>query len=683
MRKRIFLLYIVLFLFIIVSSMTAQAQPEPLVYQFFVRDQEGDLVGGKEVEVEMILMEGSLREGEIVYRERQTVTTSAEGLVEVKIGDGASEQNFSDITWDISKSYFVRARINNLLNTRYTFQHTSELVLVTPRVFTGTLADLSDRQIDTSDMGIEVLSIRDNKIYLTNGGVIELPRFMENVNSLRVKADKKDVSCHGEQDGAIGLSVAGGYPPYSYQWSNGETTKNLTELKAGDYQVYVTDSKGFTAVRHISINQPEPLKINPDIRHVQEVGGQNGRIELSPSGGRPPYDYQWSTGETTGTISGLSAGIYRVEVSSGYQCSVEKEFVVKEPVQLSFDKENLRCYGEQNGSARLKIHGGKAPYTIQWSNGETDRKLEQLGAGKYYVSVEDSWGYRTVDSVSILQPYPLQIEDSVENIGSDEERGRISLKVDGGFPPYTYSWSNGDTTRELTDVRSGVYPVTVEDNNGCLKRKNNIFVYRIMEDPRNSREYKVITIGGQNWMAENLNIGRKIPADEMPDNNGRIEKYCYDDSEDNCQVLGGLYTWNEAVQYSRPANKRNSHVQGVCPDGWHIPSEKEWQELSEYLRGEMVAGDKLKNRQYWERPGGGNMNQRVIDGMGFSALPAGRIDLTGQSYYKGVSTSFWSASQPSSDKAWHRTITTGGSGLYRDASYTGQKYSVRCIKDKK
>ena len=95
----------------------------------------------------------------------------------------------------------------------------------------------------------------------------------------------------------------------------------------------------------------------------------------------------------------------------------------------------------------------------------------------------------------------------------------------------------------------------------------------------------------------------------------------------------------------------------------------------------MVAGNKLKDMDYWDQPEMEGQNQVYLDVTGFAALPAGRIDLTGESYYMGTSTSFWSASKPSSNKAWHRTITTRGSGLYRDASYTNQKFSVRCIKD--
>ncbi|GEM_PF-811418 len=680
--RHTFSLYILVMLFIFPFH-ELSAQTRPLVYQFSVRNAGGDLVKQEEVDIELELLAGG-PEGRVVYRETQFATTSENGLVRLRLGQGFSEQDFSNVTWNVNQSYFIRATIEDLLNTGYTFQHTSELLMITPRIFSGGVQELSDPFMDTARVGIKALSVKDNKVYLTNGGVIELPRFMKNVNSLLIQVEKRDVSCHGMKDGAVDISVQGGHPPYSYEWSNGKKTQDLDNLKAGDYKVYVTDNKGYTAIKQVTITQPDPLEINPQIRNVSRVGAEDGSIQLRTSGGRPPYSYQWSTGEESNSLSGLAPGYYTVKVSSRGACSVTKRLVVKEPVKLSFDREHVKCYGEKNGSVRMDIHGGKPPYTIRWSNNQSGRELNNLPSGRYYVSVEDSWGYQVIDSVSVLQPYPLKVNASVENIQGDTATGKIQLDVKGGIPPYSYQWSTRDTTRNLAGVRNGVYSVTVKDKNGCRTRENNIFVYRIMKDPRDTQRYQVITIGEQTWMAENMNIGQQVPPDEIPEDDRIIEKSCYNNSQENCNSLGGLYTWGEATQYSRPANRKNSTVQGICPDGWHLPSEKEWRKLSEYLGGEMVAGNRLKNLNYWnDSSRRQNRNRAYLDVTGFAALPAGRIDLTGDSYYMGISTSFWSASKPNSDKAWHRTITTRGSGLYRDASYTSQKFSVRCIKDKK
>jgi len=673
--------YTLTLIFLLIPFIQLTAQTRPLMYQFTVRDANGERVEGEKVYVDLTLLEGDPDNGRAIYTETQFATTSEEGVVRLRIGEGFSEEEFSSVTWNVDQSYFIRVTIKDLLNTGYTFERTSQLLVVSPRIFSGTVQSLSDPAMDKGGVAIQALAIRDNKLYLTNGGVIELPRFLENVNSLLIRAQKQDVSCHGMNDGAIDIAVQGGTPPYSYEWSNGESTQDLDNLGAGKYEVYVADSKGYTAIKQISITQPDPMEINPQVRNVSEVGARDGAIRLRTTGGRPPYSYQWSNGDQGSTVTGLAPGSYAVRVSSQGQCSVEKQVVVKEPVRLSFDREHVKCYGEKNGSVSMSIRGGKPPYNIQWSNQQSGRELNNLPSGKYYVQVEDSWGYRVIDSVSVLQPYPLKVNTEVKNIHPGSDTGEIHLKVEGGIPPYSYRWSTGDTTSYLTNLDNGAYTVTVEDKNGCRTRKDNIYVYRIMTDPRDTTHYQVVTLGDQTWMAENLNYGKAVPPGHIPEDNRVVEKSCYNGSQENCEALGALYTWGEATRYSRPANRKRNHVQGVCPDGWHIPSDEEWDRLTEYLGGEMVAGNKMKDLDYWDQPNNQGQNRVYLDVTGFAALPAGRIDLTGESYYMGTSTSFWSASKPSSNKGWHRSITTQGSGLYRDASYTNQKFSVRCIKD--
>jgi uncharacterized protein (TIGR02145 family) len=680
-NKNIMLDSAVAFVLFFTLAFHAGAQTDPLTYQFVVRDGNGEIVSQQSVEVSLSIMEEGLNEENIIYQENHITETSERGIVHLNIGEGSGNQDFNSITWNTEKKYFVQVRIDNLMNTGYDYYNTSQILMVTPRIFSGSTNNLSDQYLDTVGTNVKALSVKDDKVYLTNGGVVELPEFFKNVNSLLIEVKKQNVSCHGMKDGSIDITTQGGFPPYSYQWSNGSTSEDINNLEAGNYKVYVTDSKGYTAVKNISIKEPNPLDIQSDVSNVTSIGSKNGSINLNISGGRPPYSFQWSTGDTTKDISGVPAGPYEVMVSSANKCSVKREYVIKEPIEVSFKKKNVRCYGESNGAVRVNIRGGDAPYRIKWSNKETGRTLRNLEAGKYYVSVRDSWGYRAIDSVSILQPYPLRLKDSVRHITGENESGKVFVKVKGGIPPYNFRWNTGDTTKNLKQAKNGVYSVTIEDDRGCRIESKNIFVYKIMEDPRDTQSYKVITIGDQVWMAENLNVGKKISPIQRSTDNDLIEKYCYNNNSSNCNLMGGLYTWKEAMQYSKSPVKKDESVQGICPDGWHIPTEKEWQRLAENLGGEMMAGNKMKNLRYWEQPNVKNKNQVQLNITGFAALPAGRIDVSGESHFKGTSTSFWSASKTDADKAWHRTITARGAGLYKDASFTKQKYSVRCIKD--
>jgi uncharacterized protein (TIGR02145 family) len=132
--------------------------------------------------------------------------------------------------------------------------------------------------------------------------------------------------------------------------------------------------------------------------------------------------------------------------------------------------------------------------------------------------------------------------------------------------------------------------------------------------------YNTVIIGDQCWMNENLNIGTSILGTNDQTDNSLIEKYCYDNDEDYCDDYGGLYQWDEAMQYTTTVG-----AQGICPDGWHIPSYAEVTDLYQYLDGLSVAGGKLKstrteptNHPRWDSP-----NDDATNESGYTALPGG------------------------------------------------------------
>lgn len=668
-------------LFLILISVISYSQDlTPFTYQFVVRGQDGEKITNEEVDVDVAIYTEEILEENLIYSEKQNVEVSADGFITIEIGRGNSTQNISDIIWNIDESYFIKAEVNDFSDDTYVFEHSSSLVFFTPQIFSGSANNLADPyfSFENSEL-VDILQFKRNKMYLSNGSVVELPEYLKNSNSLLIKVNKKDVSCYGADDGAIDVTVEGGKPPYEYYWSNEKYTEDLNNLKAGDYTLYVTDKSGFTALKRVKVSQPDPLEIDFKVSDVTDIGKTDGRIDLEVSGGRPPYSYQWSNGSYSADQKNLEPGRYKVTVSSKSECSKEQNFVVKEPIKVSFDKLNVKCYGGNSGSVRLNIRGGLSPYEIQWSNNKSGSFQNDLSAGKYYVYVKDSWGNSVFDSVNVLQPYPLKVEPVIKNVDTEKENGRINLNVSGGIPPYEYKWSTMDTTKSLDDIHDGVYSVTVSDKNSCKALKNNIFVYRIMFDERDTTNYKVITIGSQVWMAENLNYGKQILNHQGAEKNGVVEKFCYEDNPEYCKILGGLYNWDEMMQYKNSDENIKGETQGICPVGWHIPTNDEWKILADYLGGEMVAANKMKNYNYWASPEGAN--EIHLNLSGFSAYPSGRMDMTGESYYLSKSTSFWSSTKDGRNKAWHRTITNRGAGLYRNSGLTGYRFSVRCIKD--
>lgn len=144
-------------------------------------------------------------------------------------------------------------------------------------------------------------------------------------------------------------------------------------------------------------------------------------------------------------------------------------------------------------------------------------------------------------------------------------------------------------------------------------------------DSRDSKSYGTVLIGTQCWMSQNLNVGTRIDDNNDQANNSTLEKYCYNNTESNCTVYGGLYQWAEMVQYLNGGTNTTGwspvptgNVQGICMTGWHVPSYTEWYNLVTYLGAE--AGGKLKETglTHWASPNTGATNSS-----GFTALPGG------------------------------------------------------------
>jgi len=186
------------------------------------------------------------------------------------------------------------------------------------------------------------------------------------------------------------------------------------------------------------------------------------------------------------------------------------------------------------------------------------------------------------------------------------------------------------------------------------------------------RTYHTVKIGDQCWLKENLNVGKMIPGSQKQTNNGVIEKYCYDDNIMYCSTYGGLYQWDEAMQYSSKEG-----AQGICPSGWHIPYMSEFQSLSLIVNHD---GNALKEI------GQGVGDGEGTDTSGFSALIVPILDWEGYVYYLRGCPVFWSSME------YHQLFFTShyahimflyGNGSGIDFGHDDKEYgfSVRCLKD--
>lgn len=197
-------------------------------------------------------------------------------------------------------------------------------------------------------------------------------------------------------------------------------------------------------------------------------------------------------------------------------------------------------------------------------------------------------------------------------------------------------------------------------------------------DTRNGNQYRTVQIVDQCWMAENLNIGVRINGSEDMQDNGVLEKYCYNDDDGNCDVYGGLYQWNELMQYTYEWNAK-----GISPDGWHIPSQAEFSLLANNIGGYEIAGGKLKTtgtieegNGYWHSP-----NSGATDEYNFSILPAGNRR---PGYFfepQGNRGYFWTSTETDDNRVWYRRINYYNEAFEGWENTKEKGFSVRCILD--
>jgi uncharacterized protein (TIGR02145 family) len=184
--------------------------------------------------------------------------------------------------------------------------------------------------------------------------------------------------------------------------------------------------------------------------------------------------------------------------------------------------------------------------------------------------------------------------------------------------------------------------------------------------------YNTVLVGTQCWLKENLNVGTRINCSQSQNATNDIkEKYCYDDNENNCATHGGLYQWDEIMQ-----GAENQGTQGLCPVGWHVPTDAEWTTLTDFIGGSSIAGGKLKGTgtTRWQSPNTGATNES-----GFTAMPGGYSGYG--SYYMGNSGQWWSSSSYSTTSARYRSMGYDATIVYRNSFVKSNGFSVRCVKD--
>lgn len=322
--------------------------------------------------------------------------------------------------------------------------------------------------IDNLGVGIYTVTVTDANDCI----IVSNPVSIDQPADIVIQADVSNVSaCGNGQNGSIAITVTGGTPPYLYEWSNGSTIEDISQLPPGSYSLLVTDFNGCQATFSTGINQPAGLVVTPLVTAISCFGNNNGIVDLQITGGQEPYDVLWNDQSTARLRTGLSAGVYTYTVRDAGGCESSGAVNVGSPPALfiSANIVEVSCFGAADGSISIQAGGGSGSFQFDWSNGSNNSEIEALFAGQYVLLLTDDNGCFLDTTFILEQPEILSITDTQISEAACEgvANGSIEFNVIGGTAPYTYLWSNGSTESRLDQVGAGNYLLTLTDANDC------------------------------------------------------------------------------------------------------------------------------------------------------------------------------------------------------------------------
>ncbi len=292
----------------------------------------------------------------------------------------------------------------------------------------------------------------------------------DNTDQPGCTVQKTDVVCKGALDGTATANVSGGIAPFDYLWSNGNTNQTANSLAPGSYSVTVTDSHGCTSQCSANISDGPDLSIAISGTPSQ-CNSCNGTTTTTLTGGVAPVTYLWNNGNTNSNLSALCSGTYSIVATDANGCTVSETIVIidqSETISCTISKTNVTCNGAQNGTASVNVTQGTAPFTYLWSNGKTTSGISGLGVGTFTVTVSNINGCSSSCQVIITQPVKVGCNITVAaNALCGACTGSLVADQQNTVGTVTFLWSNGATTKTITNLCAGTYTVTVSRTNGC------------------------------------------------------------------------------------------------------------------------------------------------------------------------------------------------------------------------
>lgn len=324
------------------------------------------------------------------------------------------------------------------------------------------------------------LTVGSHQVTITdaNGCSVTASVNLGEPNPIVLISSATNVSCFGGNNGTASVIAQAGTLPYAYLWSNGQTNNTATALTAGIHYVTVTDANGCSQIDSQRITQPSPIAITfSNIIDIDCVNNLTGSATATVTGGVGAYRYQWNgVPNATATATNLLYGWNELVVSDANGCTQLDSVFINTPNPMTTTAIGLDagCFGATDGEGAVTVAGGTPPYQYLWSTGATNSAINNLGAGIYTVTVTDSIGCFTIETVVIGQNDALQAlfsQVTAPDCNNGTE-GSITAIVQGGLSPYQFTWSTGQqlidsSTSTINNLGAGNYFLTLTDQENC------------------------------------------------------------------------------------------------------------------------------------------------------------------------------------------------------------------------
>jgi hypothetical protein len=370
-----------------------------------------------------------------------------------------------------------------------------------------------------------------------------------------------NVTCNGAADGTATAGVTGGDAPYSYAWSNGDSTMMADSLGAGTYYVTVTDANSMSSTDSVTIS--EPLALSLSITPTATTCGlMNGELLAVVTGGTSPVSYMWSNSDSVANVTGLNSGTYYLTVTDANGCMVYDSADVQDitPPSVSITPgSNVSCNGGMDGMATAVGSGGTAPYSFLWTNNENTAIADSLTAGMQHVMIVDADGCSAIDSIAITEPTVLALTITTDSAPTcfGATNGGVTASASGGTSPYGYAWSNSGSTASLAGLGAGTFTVTITDANFCTTIDSVTLVEPALitgTDVQIACD-SFVWIDGITYTASNNTAMFTVPSSGGCDSVVTLDLTVnYSSTGVDVQVACHSYTWIDGITYTASTN---------------------------------------------------------------------------------------------------------------------------------